>query len=193
MGQSCVRDTCERGSRENTEFTVSSLEQGKNYDPAPVAAPDGSIDVTVKRDAQGRRQGFGRIKEQGYEFEGNFVDDVKEGHGTLWWADGRTYQGQFENGKFHGRAIMVWADGRQYEGEYNLGRKHGQGVFLWPDGRRYDGAWFDGRRHGKGTYTNAKKETRTGIWENDRPVQWDPATPGDASQMPTVRSIHQQK
>ena len=35
----------------------------------------------------------------GRKYEGNYVDDKKEGHGTFHWPDGRKYDGQWENGK----------------------------------------------------------------------------------------------
>ena len=108
----------------------------------------GTRDIQVTKDSLGRRflslispcklrQGHGKIEELGYQYDGQFRDDLKHGTGTLTWPDGRQYKGQFEGGKFHGKAAMVlfsnlfpevWADGRKYEGEYVYGRKHGYGV-----------------------------------------------------------------
>jgi len=193
MGQQCVRDTCERGGgKDGTEVTFNAPKQEqKSYPVAPGNTDKSTVDIFVTKDDSGRRQGFGKIEEWGYVYEGNFKDDYKEGEGVLTWPDGRQYSGQFVQGKFHGKAVMIWADGRKYEGQYVYGRKHGVGTFIWPDGRRYVGDWNDGRRHGKGVYTNAKKETRSGLWENDRPVQWDVVT-GDNSQIPTTRSHYGQ-
>lgn len=176
MGQQCVRQTCQRGGGDGTEFTLDPAETPQTYTPAAqgAAVTDGVVEVIpCPKDAQGRKNGFGKIKEAGYEYEGSFVNDFKEGQGKLIWPDGRVYEGQFVQGKFEGKAIMSWSDGRRYEGEYSQGRKHGYGVFLWPDGRKYTGEWYDGKRHGKGTYTNAKGETRTGLWDNDRPISWN--------------------
>lgn len=170
--------------QQNLNF--QNLEMGLTPGAKPsLITPNATVDIFVSKDELGRRQGYGRIEELGYLYEGHFRDDYKEGEGTLTWPDGRHYQGQFLGGKFHGKAVMVWADGRKYDGDYVYGRKHGYGIFLWPDGRRYIGEWYDGRRHGKGTYTNAKKETRTGWWENDKPQAWDNEM---CSQLPTVRT-----
>ena len=49
-------------------------------------------------------------------YEGNYVDDKKEGHGTFHWPDGRKYEGQWENGKQHGVGIYTTSSGKTKKG-----------------------------------------------------------------------------
>ena len=39
----------------------------------------------------------------GRRYEGQYVDDKKEGNGTFYWSDGRKYQGMWKNGKQDGK------------------------------------------------------------------------------------------
>jgi len=124
---------------------------------------------------EGQKHGAGVLRSTNATYTGQFESDCKHGQGTLCWNDGRCYSGQFEQNKFHGSAVMTWPDGRIFDGQYARDRKHGDGTFSWSDGRRYEGQWVCGKRQGVGIYTNAKGITRRGWWQNDRPVQWDPA------------------
>jgi hypothetical protein len=38
----------------------------------------------------------------GRKYEGDYLDDKKEGFGVFYWPDGRMYKGQWANGKQHG-------------------------------------------------------------------------------------------
>eukprot|EP00747_Dinoflagellata_sp_TGD_P197122 gnl/TRDRNA2_/TRDRNA2_68104_c0_seq1.p2 gnl/TRDRNA2_/TRDRNA2_68104_c0~~gnl/TRDRNA2_/TRDRNA2_68104_c0_seq1.p2 ORF type:complete len:335 (-),score=47.99 gnl/TRDRNA2_/TRDRNA2_68104_c0_seq1:143-1147(-) len=129
------------------------------------------------------KHGVGRLRMNGCTYEGDFLNDLKNGNGVLTWDDGRQYCGQFKEGKFHGSAVMTWPDGRRYCGQYVEDRKHGEGTFTWQDGRRYKGQWVVGKRHGVGVYTNAKGLTRKGSWQMDRPVSWE------AQQAPSTAAI----
>lgn len=44
------------------------------------------------------------------------------GHGVLVWRDGKKYEGQFINDKREGRGIFKWKDGRVYDGEWKDGK-----------------------------------------------------------------------
>ena len=44
--------------------------------------------------------------------------------------------------------------------------------FEWPDGRRYKGEWKNGKQHGKGIFINDKGETRSGLWEDGKRIEW---------------------
>ena len=48
----------------------------------------------------------------GRKYEGNYVDDKKEGQGTFYWPDGRKYEGAWENGKQHGVGIYTTSSGK---------------------------------------------------------------------------------
>ena len=40
------------------------------------------------------------------------------GKGVYKWADGRVYEGEFVNDKRNGFGIYTWTDGRRYEGNW---------------------------------------------------------------------------
>eukprot|EP00933_Yihiella_yeosuensis_P038757 TRINITY_DN32694_c0_g1_i1.p1 TRINITY_DN32694_c0_g1~~TRINITY_DN32694_c0_g1_i1.p1 ORF type:complete len:347 (-),score=55.19 TRINITY_DN32694_c0_g1_i1:179-1219(-) len=100
-------------------------------------------------------------------------DGHRHGFGVLSWKDGRRYEGQFRSGVLQGDASMSWPDGRMYTGQYRNNKKHGNGILWWPDGRKYCGEWQRGMRHGHGVYTSSKGQARSGIFYEDKPLQWD--------------------
>ena len=44
------------------------------------------------------------------------------GFGVLIWKDGKKYEGEFINDKREGQGTFTWADGRQYIGEWKAGK-----------------------------------------------------------------------
>ena len=76
------------------------------------------------------------------------------GYGFYIYADKVTYEGQFVNDKKDGFGIYCWTDGRKYEGCWKKGKQHGLGSFtviknnvsksrygIWENGKRV--RWFD--------------------------------------------------
>ena len=60
----------------------------------------------------------------GRQYEGEFVNDVKQGQGTFQWADGRIYTGQWLNGKQNGTgAISSQTDGNPRMGYWENGKR----------------------------------------------------------------------
>ena len=56
------------------------------------------------------------------------------------------YQGQFVNDKREGHGTFVWADGRKYIGEWKAGKQHGVGTYISKDGVPKEGYWKNGRK-----------------------------------------------
>lgn len=44
------------------------------------------------------------------------------GQGVLIWRDGKRYEGQFVNDKREGRGVFRWKDGRVYDGMWKDGK-----------------------------------------------------------------------
>jgi len=75
-----------------------------------------------------------------------------QGTGIYIYADGVRYDGQYLNDKKEGFGLYYWTDGRKYEGWWHLGKQHGLGTYidsgkqsvkygLWEGGKRVK--WFD--------------------------------------------------
>jgi hypothetical protein len=92
------------------------------------------------------------------------------GKGRYTWEDGRSYEGQYIDDKKEGYGVYIWPDGRKYEGMWANGKQHGEGKFfntkgkskkgLWEDGERL--RWLDGKKD-KDTMSKATKTTE-GNW-----------------------------
>ena len=101
------------------------------------------------------KQGKGKIKYNitGDYYEGDFKKGALTGKGYYIWKNKNTYLGDFVDGKMHGKGLYKWPDGNEYEGEYINNIKEGDGIFRWKDGRIYKGNFENGKPHGKGKLT----------------------------------------
>lgn len=78
------------------------------------------------------------------------------GKGVYTWKDGRVYDGEYVEDKKNGYGVYRWADGRSnkltniftlvYEGQWENGKQHGQGIYHQPDGSQKSGLWSEGKR-----------------------------------------------
>lgn len=124
-----------------------------------------------------KKEGQGKEKTPDYIYDGEFLNDLKDGHGRLEyvnsdgfyegqfskgfltgkgfykWDNQHTYEGDFVDGKMHGRGVYKWPDGSHYEGEYKDNVKEGEGEFRWKDGKIFRGHFSGGKPDGKGMLT----------------------------------------
>eukprot|EP01032_Pedospumella_encystans_P018979 gene18979-21589_t len=108
------------------------------------ASPEGLYDGQVK---DGKKNGVGKFIHENYSYEGQWLNDVREGKGRLTYSDGRVYDGQFKEGKKHGLGKSIAVNGTVYEGNW---------------GTIYHGEWVDDLKHGKGVATYADGSTFVG-------------------------------
>jgi hypothetical protein len=106
------------------------------------------------------------VYENGYVYQGNFVDGKRSGLGTLNTPDGDKYDGMWENDVFHGQGTYTWADGSKYTGEWKNGVQDGYGIYFYTNGDKYTGYFVNNKFHGKGKYTWADGTVQEGIYEN---------------------------
>ena len=69
--------------------------------------------------------------EDGKVYEGGFVTDQRDGHGTLRWLAG---------------SVICRPDGRMYVGQWKAGKMHGLGRVVEPGGKVRAGHWREGVR-----------------------------------------------
>ncbi len=101
-----------------------------------------------------------------FEYEGEFKDGLRDGQGTLTFADGRMYVGEFKDGLKHGQGTYTWPDGDHYVGEFFLDKRHGQGKMIYDNGDLYEGEFKYDQRDGQGTYTWANGNHYVGEWKD---------------------------
>jgi hypothetical protein len=56
------------------------------------------------------------------------------GQGLLLWRDGKKYEGNFVNDMRDGMGLFQWGDGRIYDGPWKEGKQHGVGKFTNKEG-----------------------------------------------------------
>ena len=58
--------------------------------------------------------------------------------------NGDSYEGEYMNDKKNGKGIYIWKNGSKYEGNFQNDYRHGYGQMRWQDGRTYKGNWLNG-------------------------------------------------
>lgn len=105
-----------------------------------------------------------------YKYEGEFVNNLRHGHGRIEFLDcGDIYEGQFTNGKITGKGLFIWSNNHQYKGDFVDGIKHGKGKYKWSDGTEYDGEYKNGIRQGYGKYIWKDGRKFEGTFKNGKP------------------------
>ena len=85
-------------------------------------------------------------------YEGNFVDGVRSGDGSLYEAGVLVYEGQFSGGLANGMGIGYKDGVKCYQGNFVDGLYEGTGTAYYPDGTRaYVGSFAQGFYEGEGT------------------------------------------
>ncbi|MCH5311551.1 MAG: hypothetical protein J1E57_06310 [Prevotella sp.] len=104
-------------------------------------------------------------------YEGDWVNGVREGNGTLVWNSGEKYTGAWKYVR-NGYGTNYYANGEIYEGNWLNDKRHGNGKITFAkddssDRKYYDGDWLEGVRQGTGTmvWNNGKKYV--GSWKHN--------------------------
>jgi hypothetical protein len=110
-------------------------------------------------------------------YEGDQVDGLKHGKGTMYYMGGDRYEGDWVQGMEHGHGSKDFAikdresEGGTYVGEFRNGVCHGQGKRVYMAGcmagTSYEGEWVNGERCGKGQITYPSGKVYEGEWKNN--------------------------
>jgi len=111
-------------------------------------------------------------------YEGDSVDGLKHGKGTMFYMGGDRYEGDWVRGMEHGHGSKTFdaedteSEGGTYVGEFANGVFHGQGKRIYTAGvmagTSYDGEWANGERSGKGKITYPGGKVYEGEWESGK-------------------------
>lgn len=79
------------------------------------------------------------------QYRGGFRAGRKHGKGAKRWPNGDAYEGEFVEDHKEGYGVYDWGAapwaGEHYEGGYVADRRHGFGLYRWPSGDVYAGPW----------------------------------------------------
>ena len=115
----------------------------------------------------GKLHGYGKYHyhPSNDEYEGEWVADMKHGHGMYRYEGGDKYEGEWRCGKKHGKGSYNFATGDEYIGSWKDDKIHGHGQFsIARNGNKYEGAWEDSYRHGFGILKSGNGDLYEGNW-----------------------------
>ncbi len=108
-------------------------------------------------------------------YEGDIVNNLPHGQGTITYTMGDIYKGSWMNGKREGYGRTDYNnddDLYYYEGNYQNDQRNGHGIMVWKDGKRYEGDWKDGAIHGQGIWLMTGGYRYEGSFENNEMSGW---------------------
>ena len=108
------------------------------------------------------------VFENGDVYEGDFVNNIKEGYGIMSYNNGEKYQGEFKNNVKDGYGIMIYSNGEKYRGEFKNDEKDGYGIYQYLDGEIYKGDFKNGVKEGRGVYFYNNGEYYSGDFKNNK-------------------------
>lgn len=120
--------------------------------------------------ANNLRHGHGsEVWNDGRRYTGDFKYDKKDGYGELTLPDGSSYCGMFVSDRFEGFGVFRKPGNYRYVGNFHQGLKHGNGKIDFDSGDYYDGSFFRGQMHGQGMYYSERFGfTYQGPWANGK-------------------------
>ena len=77
------------------------------------------------------------------KWEGTAVEDKLQGVGSEQWSNGVEYRGDFLDNMRHGHGRMLQRDGTVYEGQWYEGKAMGYGILIQADGFKHYGLFKD--------------------------------------------------
>uniref|UniRef100_A0A8C3SXZ0 Radial spoke head 10 homolog B2 n=1 Tax=Chelydra serpentina TaxID=8475 RepID=A0A8C3SXZ0_CHESE len=127
---------------------------------------------------EGKRHGKGTIyynREGTSWYEGDWVNNIKDGWGIRCYKSGNIYEGQWEKNVRRGEGRMRWlTTNQEYTGQWVNGIQHGYGTHTWflkripgsqyPLRNEYVGDFVNGDRHGRGRFFYASGAMYDGEW-----------------------------
>jgi len=94
----------------------------------------------------GEKNGFGEIHYYGIKYIGNFKDNKKNGKGKITYSgdSGFEYEGDWVNDVIHGYGVLKMKDNEKHTGYFKNGKRHGYGIFIDKYGSIWEGTFKDG-------------------------------------------------
>ena len=100
-------------------------------------------------------------------YEGNFINDLKEGKGIMKYNNGDIYDGNWKNDLKEGNGILKIKNGNEYEGEW-INNIFIKGKIKYKNGEIYNGEYKDNKREGFSEMKYNNGDIYKGNWINDK-------------------------
>lgn len=100
-------------------------------------------------------------------YEGEWLNNRKEGYGIETFANKSVYQGEFHKGFKHGIGKYKWSDGSIYEGELVNNSLEGYGIIKFKGGTYCAGIWKDNQINGFGKFYFPDVKCYIGFFKQD--------------------------
>ncbi|XP_072415913.1 radial spoke head 10 homolog B isoform X2 [Chiloscyllium punctatum] len=127
---------------------------------------------------QAKRHGKGTVyfnQEGSSWYQGDWVNNVREGWGTRRYKSGNVYEGEWKGFQRHGEGTMSWiSTNEEYTGQWQNGLQNGFGTHTWflkrvpgsqyPQRNQYVGEFVMGARQGQGKFFYANGAVYSGEW-----------------------------
>ena len=92
-----------------------------------------------------------KLKKFNWSYEGEMVNDKKEGKGKLVFKNGEFYIGKFKDNKFNGKGVYYYKKNKiKYMGNFVQNHYEGEGTLYKRNGEYYIGHFKKGKKNGKG-------------------------------------------
>ena len=131
--------------------------------------PEGKYEgelVNNMREGKGKLYYIDNEKHKGKIYTGEWKNDLRNGKGVETWKSGNRFVGDFINDKREGYGIYYFSNGGIYDGNWKNGKKEGFGIEYYTDGDRYEGKWKNGKRNGQGVYFYKNGDREMGNYYN---------------------------
>ena len=132
--------------------------------PTPAAA------VTPAAATTKVKNGFFKVTDKdGSTYEGNYVNDVRQGKGTRISSTGIKYVGDFFDGSLNGKGVITFPNGDIYEGSVVKNLRDGSGKYTSAAGGYYNGMWKTDVKSGYGVSQFTNGNVYEGNFVNNLP------------------------
>lgn len=90
------------------------------------------------------------------------------------YANGDVYEGDWVNNFKNGKGKMTYVNGDVYEGDWMHGQKSGKGKMTYKNGNVYEGEWIGDQSSGNGIITHKDGNSRLIESRKGNPLfEWD--------------------
>ena len=135
--------------------------------------PEGKYEgelVNNMREGKGKLYYINNEKYMGKIYIGEWKNDLRNGKGVETWNDGERFVGNFKNDKREGYGIYYFSNGDIYEGNYKNGKTEGFGVEYYSNGDKYEGRFKNGNKEGQGVYYFENGNREIGYYHNNESI-----------------------